>query len=267
MTDGVPDSPDEPRAPGARGDMVSKALRLLVLLGDAPHGMTLSELARQAGYPVSTTHRLLTSIAREEFAVLDEQRRWNLGLRMFELGQGVLHARGFSDIATPVLQRITEQTGESTLMSVLDGHHQLYVHVVEGAQQVQITGAPGRRGPLHCTSMGKCLVAFAAEPARTELLDALELPATGPKTITDRNRFREEIDKVRREGYAIADEEHEQGILAIGVPVLSPSGTAMAALSTAAPAFRSSVEQMLAYLEPLRQAAKELAVRLPHRSV
>lgn len=249
----------------AGSDMVGKALRLLVLLGDAPKGITLSELARQAGYPVSTTHRLLSSIAREEFAVLDEDRRWNLGLRMFELGQRVLHARGFAETATPVLRRITAETGESALMSVLDGHDQLYVHFVEGTQQVQITGEPGRRGPLHCTSMGKCLIAFAPEQARESLLAELELPALGPRTITDRAAFRAEIEQVRRDGYATADEEHEAGIIAIGVPVLGPGGTATAALSTAAPAFRSSLEAMREHLEPLRRAARELAITLPGR--
>ncbi|WP_114453540.1 IclR family transcriptional regulator [Halopolyspora algeriensis] len=245
--------------------MVGKALRLLTLLGEAPGGMTLSELARRAGYPVSTTHRLLASIAREEFAVLDDDRRWSLGLRMFELGQRVLHAKGFAGVATPVLQRLTRQTGEPSLMSVLEGHQQLYVHYVEGTQQVQITGEPGKRGPLHCTSMGKCLIAFAPEQHREELLTELDLPAMGPNTITDRQRFRTEIEQVRAQGYAVSDEEHEAGILAIGVPVLDPGGTAAAALSAAAPAFRSSIEQMHAYLPPLHQAAKELAIGLPRR--
>lgn len=247
------------------GDMVGKALRLLTLLGDAPRGMTLSELARQAGYPVSTTHRLLTSIAREEFAVLDEERRWNLGLRMFELGQRVLHARGFAGVATPVLQRVTQQTGESTLMSVLEHDQQLYVHYVEGTGQVQITGEPGRRGPLHCTSMGKCLIAFAAQDRRETLLAELDLPSTGPRTITDRERFRAEIETVRQQGYAIADEEHEEGIRAIGVPVLDPSGVAVASISAAAPAFRATIEALHGYLAPLHQAAKELAIGLPRR--
>lgn len=245
--------------------MVRKALRLLVLLGEAPHGITLSELARQAGYPVSTTHRLLKSIAQEDFAVLDEQRRWNLGLRLFELGQRVLHARGFAEVATPALERVTRQTGETTLMSVLDGHDQVYVHYIEGTQQVQITGEPGKRGPLHCTSMGKCLVAFAPKAQRDELVAELPLPELGPRTITDRQRFTEEIDTVRQQGYAVADEEHETGILAIGVPVLNPSGIAVASLSTAAPAYRSSLAEMHTYLGPLRQAAKELAIGLPRR--
>lgn len=253
------------RSAEPRDDMVSKALRLLSLLGNAPRGRTLSELARETGYPVSTTHRLLASLAREGFAVLDEERRWNLGLRLFELGQGVLQARGFADIAAPVLRRITRETGEPTLMSVLDGHDQLYVQHAEGTRQIQITGRPGQRGPLHCTSMGKCLVAFASDERREQLLSDLELTGPGPNAITDRDEFREEIRRVRQQRHATADEEHEAGILAIGVPVLDASTVAVAALSTAAPAFRADAEWMRSCLDPLRRGAEELAVSLPLR--
>ncbi|MER5391077.1 IclR family transcriptional regulator, partial [Saccharopolyspora sp. NPDC002686] len=176
-----------------------------------------------------------------------------------------LHARGFTEVATPVLEQVTRQTGEPTLMAVLDGHDLLYVHYVEGTQHVQITGEPGRRGPLHCTSMGKCLLAFAPEQQREQLLAELELPSFGPKSITDREQLAREIEQVRQQGYATADEEHEAGILAIGVPVLNPAGVAVATLSTAAPAFRSSLEELHTYLEPLHRAAKELAIGLPRR--
>lgn len=247
----------------AAGDMVGKALHLLVVLGDEPHGVTLSELARRTGYPVSTTHRLLTSLAREHFASTDADRRWSLGSRLFELGQRVAHARGFDAIAVPVLRQVSQRTGEPTLMSVRQGRNQLYVQYVEGNQQIQITGEPGNRGPLHATAMGKVLVAFAPGPVREQLIEELPLPSLGPRTITDRAEFRAEIERVRAQGYAIADEEHEAGILAIGVPVLDLHGDAVAALSSAAPAFRASVENLTAYLPELLSAARELSIRLP----
>ncbi|SDQ83175.1 MULTISPECIES: IclR family transcriptional regulator [Actinopolyspora] len=259
MTDPAERSEDNAK----RGDMVGKALRVLNLLGEAPNGATLSELARRAGYPVSTTHRLLNSIAREQFAVIDEERRWHLGLRMFELGQRVLSARGFAGVTTPVLQRVSERTGEPTLMSFREGHEQLYVNHAEGSQQIQITGEPGKRGPLHCTAMGKCLIAFAPEETREQLVSELHLEKLGPRTITDRAAFRETIEQVRADGFAVADEEHEEGILAVGVPVLTPDGTVAASVSTAVPAFRSSLEELYTHLGPLRQAARELAAGLP----
>ncbi|GAA5156895.1 MULTISPECIES: IclR family transcriptional regulator [Amycolatopsis] len=243
-------------------DMVGKALHVLSLLGEHPEGVGLSELARRAGYPVSTTHRLLSSLQDHGFARSDPgSKRYALGLRLFELGQQVSHARGFAGVALPVLRALTEQTGEPTLMAVLDGHHQVYVHSVQGPRQIQIRGEPGRRGPLHCTSMGKCLVAFA--PHREELVASLELAALAPRTITSRAEFAREIESVRARGYAVADEEHEVGIRAVGVPVLGPDGCAIAALSTAAPAYRTSVAELEAFVPALRAAARELGAVLP----
>jgi IclR family acetate operon transcriptional repressor len=245
-------------------DMVGKALRLLALLGDYPDGAGLSELSRAAGYPVSTTHRLLSSLQGEGFARSDpESRRYALGLRLFELGQRVSHARGFAGVALPVMQRLSGETGEPTLLAVLDGHHQVYVHSVQGRQQVQIRGEPGARGPLHATSMGKCLVAFAPEADRGRLVAELDLPALAPHTITTRDAFAAEIVAVRDRGFAIADEEHEPGIRAVGVPVCGPDGVALASLSTAAPAYRMSVARLEEFVPALREAARELAAVLP----
>jgi DNA-binding IclR family transcriptional regulator len=101
-------------------DMVGKALRLLSLLGDHPDGVALSELARARAFPVSTTHRLLSSLQAEGFVrSAPDSRRYPLGLRLFELGQQVSDARGFARVALPVMQQVSEHTGEPTLMAVL----------------------------------------------------------------------------------------------------------------------------------------------------
>lgn len=247
-------------------DMVGKALRLLTLLGDYPDGAPLSEVARKAGFPPSTAHRLAAALVRDGYASVDEaSRRYSLGLQTFALASRVAHRHGFAGSALPVLRRLADRTAESALMSVIDGHHQLYVHHVQGSHSVSVSGEPGRRGPLHCTSMGKVLVAFAAEAARKALVETLELVPFTPHTIVDRDRFRDEIGAVAAQGYAVADEEHEAGIRAIGVPVFNPDGVTVAALSVAAPAYRVSREKLLDYLPDLHEAARELTVLLPPR--
>lgn len=244
--------------------MVGKALLILDLLGNYPNGAPLSELAARAGFPASSTHRLLASLIRGGFAHLDEaERRYHLGLRVFALGQQVAHARGFSGTVVPHMERLSEQTREAVLMSVLDGDHQLYVHYVPGPQQVGVSGEPGRHGPLHCTAMGKVLVAFSRPEKSRRLVENLELNRLGPRTITNRDLFRKEISQVARLGFAVADEEHEAGIRAIGVPVLDARGQASAALSIAAPAFRRSVEDLQSFLPLMVETARVLAPLLP----
>lgn len=250
-------------APPSQTDMVGKALSLLTGLGEYPHGAMASELARQSGFPLSTAHRLLGALVRERYAKYDPTtRRYTLGLRVFQLAQNVSHAYGFTGMARPILEQVSLATREATLLAVLDDEIMLYVYSIEGPQQVRVVGDPGKHGPLHCTSLGKVLVAFAPEDVREHLLGSLTLDRYGPNSITDRGKFRNEIARVRSLGYAVADEEHEAGIRAISVPVFGERD-AVAGLSTAAPAYRMSVDQLIEHVPTLNEAAKSLAAVMP----
>ncbi|MBA2809941.1 IclR family transcriptional regulator [Streptomyces sp. KM273126] len=247
-------------------DVVGRAIRLLVLVGEHPHGVTLSVLARESGVPVSTAHRLVNSLCREGLVEFEAAgKRYRPGLRLFQLGQQAGQAYGFAGTALPVMQRVTRQTEEATLMSVLDGTQHLYVHYVDGPLPVGVRSEPGRHGPLHCTSMGKILMAFAPDDVTADLLDRVELTPHGPNSITDRDVLRDEVARAAERGYATADEEHHRGLRAVAVPILRPDGNVFAALSTAAPAFRRSMDDLVAMVPLLQAAASELGVRLPAR--
>lgn len=249
------------KEPSAAPDVVGKALALLSRLGDYPHGAQAAELARQVGFPLSTAHRLLGALVREGFATFDSgTKRYQLGFHLFALAQQALVSRGFTGLARSVLEEVSSATREATLLSVRDGEHQLYIYSIEGPQQVRVVGEAGKLGPLHCTAQGKVHVAFAEAAARDYLTANLALPPAGPKSITTRQRFREEIERVRELGHALADEEHEEGIRAIAVPVLDQEGIAVAALATAAPAYRMSVGELEGFLPTLHDAAKAIAV-------
>ena len=138
-------------------------------------------------------------------------RRYHLGLRVFQLGQRVSNHHGFAGTALPILRRVTEETGEATILSVRDGIHHLTVNKVDGPQTFRVTSDPGHLGALHTTSVGKALVAFADDATRARLVDELPLDPLTEHSITDREAFRAEIDLVRRRGYATMDEENELG--------------------------------------------------------
>jgi DNA-binding IclR family transcriptional regulator len=249
-----------------RTDMVGKALSLLVLLGDEPRGASAAEISRRAELPFSTTYRLLGSLARDGFVDYEpDGRRYHLGLRIFQLGQRVSNHHGFAGTAMPVLRRVTEQTGEATILSVRDGNHHLTVNKVDGPQIFRVTSDPGHLGSLSTTAVGKALVAFAEDAERERLLAELPLEALTDKSITDRQLFRDEIEHTRRRGYAVMDEENEAGMRAVAVPLLNGQGHAFASLATAVPVFRLSLEALEAHVPLLQDAAAELAARLPQR--
>ena len=249
-----------------RTDMVGKALGLLVLLGDEPRGASAAEISRRAELPFSTTYRLLGSLTRDGFVDYEpDGRRYHLGLRIFQLGQQVSNHHGFAGTALPVLRRVTEQTGEATILSVRDGHHHLTVSKVDGPQMFRVTSDPGHLGSLHTTAVGKALVAFAEDSERERLLEELELDPLTERSITDRDAFRAEIDKVRSQGYAVMDEENEAGMRAVAVPLLNSQGNAFASLATAVPVFRLGLDGLIAHVPLLQDAAAELSARLPLR--
>lgn len=256
----------EPEKASRSTDMVGKALGLLVLLGDEPRGASAADISRRAGLPFSTTYRLLGSLTRDGFVDYEpDGRRYHLGLRIFQLGQRVSNHHGFAGTAMPVLRRVTEQTGEATILSVRDGHHHLTVNKVDGPQIFRVTSDPGHLGSLSTTAVGKALVAFADESEREQLLAELPLDALTDRSITDRQAFRAEIEQVRQRGYAVMDEENEMGMRAVAVPLLSNQGVAFASLATAAPVFRISEDALVAHVALLQEAAAELAARLPQR--
>jgi DNA-binding IclR family transcriptional regulator len=257
---------DSKAAKADRTDMVGKALGLLVLLGDEPRGASAAEISRRAELPFSTTYRLLGSLTRDGFVDYEpDGRRYHLGLRIFQLGQRVSNHHGFAGAALPVLRRVTEQTGEATILSVRDGHHHLTVNKVDGPRTFRVTSDPGHLGALHTTSVGKALVAFADDAERQRLVEDLELEPLTEFSITDRDAFRAEIEQVRSRGYAVMDEENELGMRAVAVPVFNSQGHAFASLATAVPVFRLSVEALVAHVPLLQEAAAELSARLPLR--
>ncbi|MDV8149774.1 IclR family transcriptional regulator [Arthrobacter sp. B10-11] len=250
----------------SRTDMVGKALGLLVLLGDEPRGASAAELSRRAELPFSTTYRLLGSLTRDGFVDYEpDGRRYHLGLRVFQLGQRVSNHHGFAGTALPILRRVTEKTGEATILSVRDGNHHLTVNKVDGPQTFRVTSDPGHLGALHTTSVGKALVAFAEDAERKRLVEELPLDPLTEFSITDREAFRAEIDQVRRRGYAVMDEENELGMRAVAVPVFNAQGYAFASLATAVPVFRLGLDDLVALVPVLQEAAAELAARLPQR--
>jgi DNA-binding IclR family transcriptional regulator len=240
-------------------DVAGKVLSLLTRLGDYPHGVVASELSRGSGLPLSTAHRLLGMLVRDGYARFDPTtRHYTLGLRVFQLAHTVAHAQGFTGIARQMLEQVSLTTREATLLAVLDGHRMVYVYSIEGPQQVRVVGDPGRTGPLHCTSLGKVLIAFSPDEQREQLLDTVPLEPCGPNAITNRRKFRKEIADVRSRGFAIADEEHEAGIRATAVPVFGDRYD-IAALSTAAPAYRMTVEGLIEFVPMLQEASKSLS--------
>jgi len=243
--------------------MLTRGLSLLLELGKHPAGVGLSELARRCSLPTSTAYRLLTDLYSLGFISFDEgSRNYALGLAVFKLSHAVSAVQGLSEIARPAMQRVSEVTGETCLLSVLDGREIVYIERTNSSVPVQITAQIGRRSPMHCTSMGKALLAFQPDAEKKEILGQLRLERFTPSTIVTRRQLVRELEQVRQRGYAVADEEYDLGIRAVGVPVFDTHGRPAAAICVSAPAYRTPREKLETLVPALQEAAATIGIQL-----
>jgi DNA-binding IclR family transcriptional regulator len=247
--------------------MLAKGLTLLEALAEHPQGTGVSQIAREVGLPVSTVHRLLGNLVERGFVnFAPDSRRYYLGLKIFELSNQVSLARGLSEIALPAMRRLAETTGESVFMAVRDGTELVYIERVEGESRIQIRGAIGSRGPLYCTAQGKAILASLPESSLEEILSKIDLEPKAPNTITDPVELRKELQRTRERGWAIADEENQEGIRAVGVSLINNREWPVAAMSVAAPVFQVSLKRLEEFAPLLVDAAREIELQLPSRS-
>lgn len=250
----------------AESDMLAKGLRVLSALGERPRGAGVTELADGLDLPFSTVHRLLKTLVTTGFADRqDPGHRYLLGTRTFELSHQFALASGFSAIARPLMERLSEHTGEVSLIAARQGTEMIYLERVEGRRRLQVFGHIGQRGALHATSMGKVLVAFLPEPQRSELVQALTLEGYTPDTITAPGRLLAQLDLVAERGWATNEAEHEEGIVSIAVPVTGARGV-VAGLCLTGPSVGIGVADLLEHREVLQHTAKEIGLRLPYGS-
>lgn len=250
----------------AKDGMLGKGLNLLLALGEYPQGSGLSRLATDAGLPPSTAHRLLNSMIQPGFVNFDEEtRQYSLGVRVFELSSRVSLVETLSSVALPVMRRATEVSGEQTLMAVRRDLELVYLEKVEGPHQLQNNAPIGARGPLHCSAMGKALLAWLPEAEMEATVARLDLARRTPHTIVTHSALLTELRTARRAGYATNEQENELGVRSVAVPVLDPRGRPACAICITAPVFRCSREALDSHIPLLKELVREAEVRLPRR--
>jgi len=198
----------------------------------------LEELSKAAALAKPTAYRFLQTLQELGFVRRNGEDRYSLTMKLFTVGSRALDHLDLYEAARPIAQSLADQVGETVHMGVLDGLEAVYVLKIESKYTIRMYSRVGRHLPLHCTALGKCLLAWAEPAALEAALGELRLVACAPKTIVTRDALESELDEVRRNGYALDDEEHEAGIHCIGAPVFDNAGTVVAAISASWPEFR-----------------------------
>jgi IclR family transcriptional regulator, acetate operon repressor len=219
-----------------RVQSVERAFALLEALAEAgPEGMTLSSLARSLGVSKSTAYAILQTLLAGGFvadAGAGMSRRYRLGMALARLGDVVVSQIALRDVAMPVIRDLTAETGLTSRLAVLDEAYAIVIARVDAPQStVRFTASLGKREHLHCSAVGKSMLASLPTATVHEIVAAAGLPGKTPHTITDEPALQAELAVVGRRGYAIDDEEDAEGVFCIGSAVFDHSGHCVGAVS------------------------------------
>jgi IclR family pca regulon transcriptional regulator len=245
--------------------MTSLARGLIVIQAftqQAPQ-MTISQLSIKTGLSRAAVRRCLYTLTKLGFAGAEDGSRYSLRPRMLTLSHTYTTSNTLSSAAQPILERMSAALRESFSVATLDGEDIVYIARTQVNRIMAVDLHIGSRLPAYCTSMGRILLAYLPNEQLEQYLAKVDLVPHTTRTITSVEKLRLALRNIRRNGYAICDQEYEVGLRSIAVPVYSSSGRVVATLNLSGNAPRLSVLEMQSrYLTPLRNAANELSVFL-----
>ena len=242
--------------------VVAKVLRIFEALYNAPAGLHLKDLAEQTGMNKSTTYRMLAHLEREGYLFRDDTGAYLIGPKLVRMGSATTYQDTLRRISHPVLQKLWKATAETVNIGILDGREVLYLDVIVSPQSFRLVSQIGTRRPLHCTALGKALVAYLPDEAKERLISSLKLERFTRRTLTRLAQLRKELREVRQRGYGLDDEETVMGARCVGAPIFDQDGKAVAAISLSGPNTRVSKEETPVFAAAVMEAARSISARL-----
>jgi IclR family transcriptional regulator, pca regulon regulatory protein len=236
-----------------RGDhfvqSLERGLAVIRAFGEDRPELTLSEVAQHTGLTRAAARRFLLTLADLGYVHADG-RRFSLSPRVLELGYAYLSSLSLPEIAEPHLEQLAAEVRESSSVSVLDGDDIVYVARVPTSRIMRVAINVGTRFPAHATSMGRVQLAALAESELDAYLARADLRALTANTVTDPARLRAELDRIRAQGWALVDQELEEGLRSVAAPIRDRAGRVVAAVNVSAHASRASRETVRRVLLP-----------------
>lgn len=248
---------------GGSVQSIDRALELLELVCTAPRPVTLADASLRVKLHKPTAHRLLAALGKHRLVDRDpETKGYRPGLKLFELSSGVLRNMELRTQALPEVIELSRRTNETVHLAVLDDGEVIYIDKEETQQTIRMFSAIGKRGPAHCTGVGKVLLAYVPPEEVRRVVAAKGLKRFTNRTITTITELNRELALIRERGYAIDDTEHEAEIRCAACPIRDHAGRVIAAVSLTAPIIRMSRERIESMAPLVRQYTDRISRKL-----
>ncbi|MDN4524241.1 IclR family transcriptional regulator [Fictibacillus fluitans] len=242
---------------------VDRALRILDLFDEYESELKITDISARMNLHKSTVHSLLKTLQHYNYIEQNiENGKYKLGMKLFERGNFVIHNLDIRSVAKKHLMELSMKTGNTIHLVILDGKEGVYIDKVEGSAATILYSRIGRRIPVHCSAVGKALVAFKSQEELAAILKDYEYISQTPKTITNEEDFLTELNNVRKEGFAVDNQENEAGVSCISVPIRDHSEHVIAAISMSQPVHRINKKAVKEIAEMLKATAENISREL-----
>ncbi len=238
---------------------LARGLEMLELLGEHPEGLELNQIAKQMMLPKSSAFNLVYTLVHLKYVRKQEETgRYQLGLRLFEVGSAAVHHVDITSVLRQYMGDIAKVCNETMHCGVLSGMDVLYIDKIESTQSIRMSSHVGTRMPLYATAMGKAFLACLPDIKVREMYANIPLAELTPHTIASLEDLIGQLAQIRRLGYATENQESNLNVSCIGIAILNRDDLPEYALSISAPSFRMEEKEILAYGQLLLRAKRKI---------
>jgi DNA-binding IclR family transcriptional regulator len=247
---------------------VARALAILECLDSSSRGLNISEISRKLGIPKSSAHVIILTLEKAGYVQKrNDSLHYSLGLKAYGLGLSMMKNLSMSEVALPHMRVLVDQIRLPAHLAVPDGEQGVYIQKVDAPGLIKIDTYIGRRMDLHCTGVGKIILAYGPSEVRDHILSKQLYIRHTRNTITSPRMLQRELAKIRKQGYAIDDEEEELAVRCVAVPVMHPTGRFAAALSVTGTTQQIPLSAIDDIADQLKKVASAIFHRVPPQEI
>jgi IclR family transcriptional regulator, KDG regulon repressor len=242
---------------------VSRALDIITIVSMKKGGMGVTDIAKQMDINKSSVYRILSTLVQYGYIYQDEETgRYKIGYKFLQISSRLLESIDLREEAKPYLQELENETNEVIHLVVYDQGEVVYIEKLEGNETLRMHSKVGKRAPMHCTAVGKAILAHLPTKVVLGILERKGMVVHTDKTITNKDIFIQELKQVKEKGFALDLEENEYDITCIAAPIFDHLGKVIAAVSISGPTIRMKDERLIQLQKRMILIGMQISARL-----
>lgn len=247
---------------------LEKGIAVLEYLSFHSQGETLQNIKNELAISQTTAYRILNTLVRLEYLYYeDATKRYKLSKKMLALGFRSLNEHNVLETVLPCIRDLRDKVGETVCFGVLGDQKGIFIEQAQGCHTFRFVLSPGKPFELHCSAPGKAIMAYLPNTVRDRYLSYMTFERYNARTITTREAYLKELERVRQQGYAMDNEEEMNGVICVGAPIFNYTGYPCGAIWVSGPKDRLTKDVFRSTVDEIKQMAQSISIKLGFRNV